>query len=394
MRKHLSSPSRQPGRYWLAISGVLLLALGSQQAGAQAAAPKQAWAWVRPGTLMYLDGKPSTLAEVRQVADDAIGSAEGVMLFGKDSTDYPFRNILAPGAEFITTKANANSPAVLALADRLGLLSGYTEKPATMRMVAPKALAYITSHYPQHWLGGEVKERTQKSTGAVRYRVQLADRWGWRYVEFTPEGEVIENPLASPLAIMLVLALSQPHSTVVPAAGHRDAPLYLDGQRIGPDALPTISPDSLASLVELRGEASQLLTPEAVEPGALIITTKGGQNRPAVAAFNKRVHQLETIQQLAGHSHKAWAATTAPTSPVLQKSIAGEIRYYLNDKPIAEEIVEKLDQNTIASVEVVQGEPVAIYTQDATVGGVVLIKTKLLPRSGADSLRGARQRVN
>ena len=383
MSYHLLFSPRQLGRYLLA----LLLLPGGRQARAQAAEPQPAWAWVRPGTLVYLDGKPSTLAEIQRLGKEAISSGEGVELAAKDPVNQLFGPIMAPAAEIITTKANANSPAVLALADRLDLRVGYTEKPAAMSAVAPKALAYITSHYPQAWLGGEVTERTQKSTGAVRYHVQLADRWGWHYVDFTPAGEVIEHSLASPFGRLLVLTLAYPPAQIAPItdlriepAGPTDpkryAPVYLDGHSSSQEALRTLNPDSIAGVAVLRQEFGQLLAPEAAGLGVLVITTKQGQSQPAVAAFSARVHQLEIIQRLASHSSKSLAASTAPALPASQKGTTGAIRYYLNDKPIAAETIEKLDQNTIASVEVISGAAAATYAHAATVGGVVLLKTK------------------
>jgi len=392
MLKNLLFSVRRPGSFWLALA---LPALCCHQAGAQATAPKDAWAWVRPGALVYLDGKPSTLAEVRRLESGAIFSASGLSLYSKDSLNQLFGGIIAQSAQVITTKANANSPAVLALADRLGLREGYTEQPAAVRAIAPKALAYITRHYPQCWLGGEVVARTQKSTGAVRYHVQLADRWGWRYVDFTPAGEVVENPLASPIAQLLVLTLGYPRATTqpTPATSRKYAPVYLDGQRSSPDALRTLSPDSVASVRELQEEVGQLVTPDAAGRGLLSIMTKQGQNKPAAVAFTKQMRQLEAIQRLAAHSHQGLAAPHG-LFPAQQLGRAAEIRFYLNDELIAEETVARLDPNTLASVDLLQGEPAASYTHDPTAGGVVLFTTKRLPQAAAGSLRSRGKRVN
>lgn len=376
MRKQPFLSLRQLGRGLLAGS-VALLFFGGRRAGAQAApAAKPAWAWVQPGTLFYLDGKPSTLAEVQRVKDDAISSGEGVALLGKDSGDQTFGGLLAPAAEIITTKANANSPAVLALADQLDLRAGYAEKPAPISAIAPPALAYITSHYPQAWLAGQVTELTQKSTGAVRYRVLLADRWSIFPVDFTSAGALVAHPLASPVAKLLVLTLGYPHAPAAdqpsgPALTRQYAPLYLNGQRTSLAALRALSPDSLASVVALPADLSQLLAPAAAGLGLLSVVTKQGQNQLATLAFTQRVHEIEIIQRLAAHSRRDPAA--AAEAAALKPPASGEpdvIRYYLDSKPVALAAVEKLNRDTVASVDV---------ADEARAGRAVLIKTKQLP---------------
>jgi hypothetical protein len=146
---------------------------------------------VEPGTKVYLDGLPSTPAIISELPDVAIASVEGMELGAhadrKKLPAYRYDYLV------LTTKVNANSPITLALADKLHLASAYTTRPAPVSAIAPPALAYITSHYPKYWLGGEVLEMTRKSTGAVKYRVQLAGNWGWRYVSFTEAGEFVSE---------------------------------------------------------------------------------------------------------------------------------------------------------------------------------------------------------
>jgi len=175
---------------WPLVSTVLLLA-GAGTITAALAQPTPAdnhWD-VKPGTKVYLDGLPSTPAAISALPDVAIASAEGMGLTSHTDksklADYQYEYLV------VTTKVNANSPITLALADKLHLASAYTTRPAPLSAIAPPALAYITSHYPQYWLGGEVKEMTRKSTGAEKYQVQLADNWGWRYVSFTAAGELV-----------------------------------------------------------------------------------------------------------------------------------------------------------------------------------------------------------
>lgn len=182
-----SSRCAQPG--WPAALGLLLLGFNNP-ARAQVAPAASAWK-IAPGTLVYLDGERSTPPALDRLAPAAVASAEG--LLGQALVRQAFGDSVATAALVVTTKANRNAPAVLALADKAHLASGYVSRPSTVQAISPKALAYITSHYPAAWLGGEVRELTQKSTGAVKYRVQLADNWGWRYVSFTRAGDFVDS---------------------------------------------------------------------------------------------------------------------------------------------------------------------------------------------------------
>ena len=181
-----------------AAAGLLLTFGCIGLARAQVAATPSDWQ-VEPGTLVYLDGERSTKAAIDHLADAAIASVESCTIGPAGSTlrqmfgDSVFGDSVATGFLVITTKANANAPATLALADRVHLSSGYSKQPSTVRVIAPKALAYITSHYPKAWLGGDVLMLTQKSTGTVKYRVQLADNWGFRYVSFTLAGDFVDD---------------------------------------------------------------------------------------------------------------------------------------------------------------------------------------------------------
>jgi hypothetical protein len=177
---------------WSAGSVALLLALVSSNTAAQTQAALASNRWdVEPGTRVYLDGELSTATAIHQLNDAAIASVESRSI--RDTTNLTANKKLREVYIVLTTKANANSPATLALADKLHLESAYTTRPAPIRAIAPSALAYITSHYPKAWLGGEVLEMTQKSTGKVKYRVQLADNWGWRYVSFTAAGDFVDD---------------------------------------------------------------------------------------------------------------------------------------------------------------------------------------------------------
>jgi hypothetical protein len=169
----------------------LLLALLAKTTAATAQPTSATNRWdVEPGTAVYLDGLPSTPATISELPDAAIASVEGMKIkdaYRRTLPEYQYNYLV------ITTKVNATLPTTLALADKLHLTSAYITRPASMSDIAPSALAYITSHYPKCWLGGEVLEKTRKSTGAVTYQVQLADNWGWRYVSFTEAGEFVST---------------------------------------------------------------------------------------------------------------------------------------------------------------------------------------------------------
>lgn len=162
------------------------------QAQTQTALAANRWG-VEEGTRIYLDGQASTRAVIDQLDTEAIASVESMLV--RDTTTHAAQAKLRGGYLVLITKRNADSPATLALADKMHLMWAHTSRPAPISAVAPPALAYITSHYPKAWLGGEILEMTRKSTGAVTYRVQLADNWGWRYVSFTAAGDFVSDQM-------------------------------------------------------------------------------------------------------------------------------------------------------------------------------------------------------
>jgi hypothetical protein len=94
-------------------------------------------------------------------------------------------------AMIVTTKANAQSPEVLTFNQKAFPASNFTQEPAKVNALVPKALAYITSHYPDARLGGEVTKLTDKDTGAVKYRVQLVKGRRPFDVYFSPQGDFL-----------------------------------------------------------------------------------------------------------------------------------------------------------------------------------------------------------
>lgn len=191
-----ASTTRQLGRYFLAAPLVMALALGYSGARAQTTT-----AIVQPATfhpdipanaLYYLDGQPSSKQAVDMLPSGTIYNID-VIKDEPATIKRLFGNTPATSAIIITTAANANLPAVLALVEKADLGSGYTHTPAQANAVVPKALAYITQHYPDSRLSGDVVEIKRKTTGAVKYQVQLITGRRPFYVFFTPQGEFISE---------------------------------------------------------------------------------------------------------------------------------------------------------------------------------------------------------
>jgi hypothetical protein len=190
------SSTRQLGRYLLAAPLVMALALGYSSAQAQAVT-----AVVQPATthftypdnaLYYLDGQPSSKQAVTSIPSGVIFNID-VIQDEPATIKRVFDNATATTAIIVTTEANANSPAVLALVEKADLGSGYTHTPAQVNTLVPKALAYITQHYPDARLSGEVVEVKKKTTGAVKYQVQLIKGRRPFYVFFTPQGDFLKE---------------------------------------------------------------------------------------------------------------------------------------------------------------------------------------------------------
>jgi len=189
-----ASTTRQLGRYLLAAPLVVALALGYSGARAQtvtATPPLPVIQGQFPAdALYYLDGQPSSKQAVESLPSSTKFSMD-VIQDEPATIKRVFGNTTAKSAIIITTEANANSPAVLALADKANLGSGYIHTPVQVNVLVPKALTYITQHYPDARLGGEVVEMKRKTTGAVTYQVQLVTGRRPSYVYFTPQGDFV-----------------------------------------------------------------------------------------------------------------------------------------------------------------------------------------------------------
>jgi hypothetical protein len=195
------SPGRQLGRYLLATPVVVLLALGYAGARAQTAPATADSNWPA-SALYYLDGQSSTLGDVQKLKPADIGNVE--VIKDKAAMQRIFNTSTALGVIIVTTKANKQAPAVLTLAKKLntnystlGITKELTappsnvEEPAKVNVLVPSALAYITSHYPDARLGSEVVKLTDKTTGAVKYQVQLVKGKRPFNVYFSPAGDFL-----------------------------------------------------------------------------------------------------------------------------------------------------------------------------------------------------------
>jgi hypothetical protein len=136
------STTRQLGRYVVAAPLVLALALGYSAAHAQVAptlAPAQKTPFSK--ATYYVDGKLASSDAFSKINPDEIASmsvlkdAVQLQALGQASTE---------GAVLITTKANANSPAVLAFNKRFPVRSATAAQEAGLAA----ATAYITKTYP------------------------------------------------------------------------------------------------------------------------------------------------------------------------------------------------------------------------------------------------------
>jgi hypothetical protein len=145
-----TSSTRQLGRYFLAAPLVMALALGYSSAQAQVVpTPEPAAKPLPKNVIYYVDGKLTSQAEASKLKGEAIsyvdvlkGEAEQ-KAFGKTSSD---------GTVIINTKANANSPEVVAFNNRVRskvpLVPATPEQEAAQKMAMETAKAYLAKNYP------------------------------------------------------------------------------------------------------------------------------------------------------------------------------------------------------------------------------------------------------
>jgi hypothetical protein len=157
----------------------------------QAEASKPAVTFALPAdALYYLDGQPSTRQAVEQLDQSSIASMDMVKDQARIRRIPGLADSPAKAVIVLTTKANADAPAVRAFADQADLASAYTSRTVATYYLGASTLAYITSHYPNARLG-EVNELKQKTTGVVKYQVQLINGKRPFYVYFSQQQEFI-----------------------------------------------------------------------------------------------------------------------------------------------------------------------------------------------------------
>ncbi len=159
----------------------------------QAEASKPLVAFALPAdALYYLDGQPSTKQAIEQLDQASIANVDMVKESARIHRIPGLADSPATSVILITTKANADAPAVRAFADQADLASAYTSRPVATYFLGASTLAYITSHYPNARLG-EVHELKQKTTGTVKYQVQLINGKRPFFIYFSQKQEFLSE---------------------------------------------------------------------------------------------------------------------------------------------------------------------------------------------------------
>jgi hypothetical protein len=141
-----ASTTRQLGRYLLAAPLVMALALGYSAAHAQVVpTPAPAEKPISKNVTYYIDGQKANSDVLGKINPkdisymNVIKSAQQQQIFGSSSPD---------GAVVIATKANANSPAVVALAKRIEAVQPMVGPTSEQLAGMAAAKAYIAKNYP------------------------------------------------------------------------------------------------------------------------------------------------------------------------------------------------------------------------------------------------------
>ncbi|GAB3587503.1 M56 family metallopeptidase [Hymenobacter daeguensis] len=177
------------GRYLV----VLPLLLGTLALNAQAdpSGAHSARLALTGNPVYYVDGKLTGADWSEKIKPDEIAS---VNVLKAEQARRLFGGEAAGGAVIITTKNNEHAPDVEAFNARINkavpLVPG-TEAPAEVNVLTPKALAYITKTYPNSRIIG-VTRLSYPSTGAVNYKVQLAEGMRPHYVFFDEKGSPVK----------------------------------------------------------------------------------------------------------------------------------------------------------------------------------------------------------
>lgn len=183
MRNSSASTTRSFGRHLVAAPLALALTLSGLAAKAQAApTPAPAMKPAPTDVAYYVDGQPvshDAMAKVdpESIANiDVIKSAQELRALGRST---------AAGAVLITTKANANAPAVLAFNKQFPKTAATPEQNAAVAA----AQAYLTKTYPDAKLQSifPLKER------ADRYRATFEQNGRLMQLFFDANGQPVKE---------------------------------------------------------------------------------------------------------------------------------------------------------------------------------------------------------
>ena len=146
MLNHPLAISSQPRRYLLAAPLTLALLLSQLSAHAQVVPrPEPARKSLRAEPIYYVDGKLTTQSRFSKLDQRLISD---INVLKGDAESKTFGSTTNGGTILVTTKANANSPAVLAFTKRIQravpLLPASPEQEAAVAAAA----SYVTQAYP------------------------------------------------------------------------------------------------------------------------------------------------------------------------------------------------------------------------------------------------------
>lgn len=148
MLPQFASTTRRLGRYWLAIPLLVVLALSNSVAQAQVAptpAPAAPHKPLPKNAGYYIDGQKTDADALAKMNPSAIASIN--IIKGKEQQQL-FGTTNPDGTMLITTKANENSPAVLAFNSRINAVKPLTPMTPEQSAAMEAAKAYLLKTYP------------------------------------------------------------------------------------------------------------------------------------------------------------------------------------------------------------------------------------------------------
>jgi hypothetical protein len=186
MPTQLASTTRQLKRYLLAAPLSLGLLLGYSGAQAQVApTPAPPQKPLPKNVAYYVDGQksgPDALAKIEPSSISSMNVIKGAeqQLFGSASPD---------GTVVITTKANENSPAVLAFNNRINAVKPLTPATPAQNAAVAAIQAYMAKTYPSAKLAmvGPLREK------ADRYQAIFTDGGKRLQLLFDGQGQPVQQ---------------------------------------------------------------------------------------------------------------------------------------------------------------------------------------------------------